>query len=313
MKTMPVSSLAPSRDHLHQPSRSCEATRSGLLFLIKASRPGFWLTSAWFYLLPLGQEIHFHSFSFWLGLFYVGFPLGMLIYAANDLTDTKTDALNPRKDSWLFGARPTFLQIAEIPQRIFLVQAPFVALFTFLLGPRALLWFTAALVASLAYNLRGGAKDRPWIDMLAQVGYLLVFVLSSWLGGAPFTPWQVWIFGALFAMHSHLFGQIMDVGPDARAGRRTTAVCIGVRRAKMLISALLCVEALLALSITAKPWMASILAVSALWFVLDNFVIWKGKPYATWQAALFFVVWNLFLISEIAWSLAVWKGMILWF
>jgi 4-hydroxybenzoate polyprenyltransferase len=30
------------------------------------------------------------------------------------------------------------------------------------------------------------------------------------------------VFGALFAMHSHLFGQIMDVAPDRLAGRRTT-------------------------------------------------------------------------------------------
>lgn len=313
MKTMPVSSLAPSRERLHLPSKSCEATRSRLLFLVKASRPGFWLTSAWFYLLPFGGELPLNSFSFWLGLFYVGFPLGMLIYAANDLTDMKTDALNPRKDSWLFGARPTFSQIAEIPQRIFLVQAPFIALFTFLLGPRALLWFTAALVASLAYNLPGAAKDRPWLDMLAQVGYLLVFVLSSWLGDVPLAPWPIWLFGALFAMHSHLFGQIMDVEPDARAGRKTTAVCIGVRRAKLLISVLLCFEALLALSITSKPWMAPILALSALWFALDNFVIWQDKPYATWQAAFFFIGWNLFLISETAWSLAVWNGIIPWF
>ena len=227
---LPVSSFrAPqtlSRASSSGLSRPCErfsdAVRAEVRFLLKASRPGFWLTAAWFYLLPLGSNAPLNSPSFWLGLFYVGFPLSMLIYAGNDVTDTQTDALNPRKDSYLFGARPTLAQIRGLPLRILLVQMPFVALFTFLLGPRALLWFAATLGASLLYNSRHGAKDRAGFDVLAQVGYLLVFVLSSWLCQVPLSPWPLWVFGALFAMHSHLFGQIMDIEPDALAGRRTT-------------------------------------------------------------------------------------------
>jgi 4-hydroxybenzoate polyprenyltransferase len=309
MKTVPVSSHQPARVASRGSSRTCIAVRSEIRFLLKASRPGFWLTAGWFYLLPLGANAPLDSASFWLGLFYVGFPLGMLIYAGNDLTDAKTDALNPRKDSWLFGARPSTSQIRELPQRIFLVQAPFVALFTLLIGPRALLWFGATLVASLLYNWRNGTKDRPILDVLAQVGYLLVFVLSSWMCGLPLAPWPIWVFGALFAMHSHLFGQIMDIEPDARAGRRTTAVCIGARRAKLIIATLLCIESLLALCITTKPWLAPILVISAVWFVLDEAILWKDKPYATWQARLFFLGWNLFLLAETALSFLFWRGL----
>jgi hypothetical protein len=121
---------------------------SEIRFFVKASRPGFWLTSVWFYLLPLAPHLPLRSFAFWLGLVYVGFPLGMLIYAANDLTDELTDRLNPRKDTFLFGARPTRDQIVELPWRILLVQVPFVALFIALLGPRAALWFAASFLAS---------------------------------------------------------------------------------------------------------------------------------------------------------------------
>lgn len=109
-------------------------------------------------------------------------------------------------------------------------------------------------------------------------------------------------------MHSHLFGQIMDIEPDARAGRRTTAVCIGARSAKSLIAVLLTVEAGLALLLPHKPWLAPILLISAGWFVLDNALLWREKPYATWQAALFFLGWNLFLVLETAFSFAVWNG-----
>lgn len=263
----------------------------------------------WFYLLPLGPRAPFDSLEFWLGLFYVGFPLGTLIYAANDLTDTQTDALNPRKDSYLFGARPTSAQIRALPLRILLVQAPFALIFSFLLGPRALVWLAAVFAASLLYNApKYGAKDRPGFDVLAQIGYLLVFILSSWLCDLPLASWPIFAFGALFAMHSHLFGQIMDIEPDARAGRQTTAVCIGARRAKTLISILLGVEALLALSITSKPWLPPFLVGSALWFALDNLVLWRDKPYAIWQAKAFFLGWNALLILEIGASALFWKA-----
>ncbi len=177
---------------------------------------------------------------------------------------------------------------------------PFAALFTWLLGPRALIWLAAVFASSLLYNApQIGAKDRPGFDVLAQVGYLLVFILACWLTGLPLAPWFVFAFGALFAMHSHLFGQIMDIEPDARAGRQTTAVCIGARRAKILISALLCIEAMLALFISHKPWLPVFLVGSALWFTFDNLILWRDKPYATWQAKGFFLGWNALLVLEI--------------
>ena len=90
----------------------------------------------------------------------------------------------------------------------------FVAVFTVLLGPKALAWFAVLVLATLVYNWPGiGLKARPGLDMAAQLGYLLVFVLSSWLNGVPQLPWFTFAFGALFAMHSHLFGEIMDVEP----------------------------------------------------------------------------------------------------
>ena len=72
--------------------------------LIKTARPGFWSTSVWFYLLPLGGQQVFGDWRFWLGLVYVTLPFGLLIYGCNDLVDGDTDRLNPRKDTFLFGA-----------------------------------------------------------------------------------------------------------------------------------------------------------------------------------------------------------------
>jgi 4-hydroxybenzoate polyprenyltransferase len=282
------------------PAHRIKALGRELLFLIKASRPGFWLTAVWFYLLPLWPNPPIHTFSFWLGLLYVCMPLGMLIYAMNDIDDQATDELNPRKDSYLFGARPTVEQILQLPYRVALVQVPFLVSFVFLLGPVALVWFMALWGASTFYNK--AAKDRPVWDVVAQAGYLLVFVLADLLNHGGLSPWYIYVYGALFAMHSHLFGEVMDLEPDRLAGRQTTAVSIGVRRTKLLMVALLFTEALLAVHINTKPWLAPFLILSGVWFLLDVGLLWRERAYAAWQMTAFFLGWNLLLLAEIGLS-----------
>jgi 4-hydroxybenzoate polyprenyltransferase len=271
-------------------------------FLLKVARPGFWLTSIWFYLLPLGQREVFGSAEFWLGIFYVTFPLGMIIYGWNDVVDFETDRLNPRKDSFLFGARPTPDQIRRLPWRIALTQAPFVLLFTWLLGWRALAWFAALTAATALYNWpRIGCKGRPGFDLLNQAAYLLVFVLSSWLNGLTQAPWFTFVFGGLFAMHSHLFGEIMDLEPDRAVGRRTTAVVIGARWAKGLMVLFIVVESLLVWQVARDPWIAAILAGGVLFFAADALFLWRDRPYAPWQMRLFFLGWNAAALLSIPW------------
>ena len=73
---------------------------------LKVARPGFWLTSIWFYLLPLGQYEVFGSANFWLGLFYITFPLGMIIYGWNDVADRHACQLPGWSDQHGFRVRP---------------------------------------------------------------------------------------------------------------------------------------------------------------------------------------------------------------
>lgn len=266
------------------------------VFVVKASRPGFWLTTFWFYLLPFGGRLPLDSPVFWLGMVYVGLPLGMIVYAANDVSDERTDRLNPRKDSFLFGARPTPVQIVALPLRIALIQLPFVLIFCWLLGPRALLWFGIVIGVTLFYN--GCAKDRPFFGTIAQAGYLMVFVLANWLNGLAAAAWTFWLFGALFAMHGHLLGEIIDIEPDSAAQRRTTAVAIGARATKFVISALLLAETVLATTIAAKPWLPLMLAAGTLIFLADA-VLWRDRTYPTGLVKWFFIGWNGFLLGEI--------------
>jgi 4-hydroxybenzoate polyprenyltransferase len=278
---------------------------SGLAFLVQVSRPGLWTTTAMFYLMPLGHADTLHSGKLWLGLFFVLFPLGLLLYGTNDIVDAEADLLNPRKGTFLFGSRGAGEQLAALKWQIAVVQLPFLAAFYFLVGPRILWWFATLLLAVGLYNApRFGWKGRPPFDVLIQASYLLVFVLSSWLNHLPQLPWQTFLFGALFAMHSHVFGEVMDVEPDRLSGRQTTATLIGRVPAKFLIAGLMCFETGLVYFYFQEPVITGFLAFGMLWFVLDAAALWKNRPYSPMEMRLFLWGWNLAAVLGMFWN---WK------
>lgn len=264
--------------------------------LVKIARPGFWPTQLWFFLLPFGLRDMFASSAFWVGCFYVCFPLGLLMYGWNDLGDAETDGLNPRKNSWLFGARPDAFMRERLPLAILVTQLPFVALFCFFAGPRALGWMAAMVVANGLYNApRYGFKYWAGLDLLNQVGYLLIFVLASWLCNVPQLSWPVMIFAGLFAMQSHLFGQLMDIDEDRAAGRRSTAVVIGVRPSKLLLVAMMSAEAFVAHAWFRGGFVAPFMAAGALFFTLD--ALFGPARYPVWFTKLFFLGWNIVVVA----------------
>ncbi len=274
-------------------------------FLIKASRPGLWLTAVWFYLLPLGQRHVFQSAQFWAGLIYVTLPLGLIIYGWNDIADAEIDRFNPRKGTFLFGARGSHEQLRQLPLYIAVVQIVFAAGFLYFDSARILLWFLGLVLFTAIYNLpRYGLKSHPPFDILNQAGYLLVFVLSSWLNHVPQLSWPAMLFGAMFAMHSHVFGEIMDIEPDQASGRRTTATVIGVIRSKVLICALLLVEAGLVWKRFGDFWISGALFFGVLWFLFDALVLWRDRSYSLAQMQVFMLGWNAIAIASMPW---VWK------
>ena len=271
-------------------------------FIVKASRPGLWATAVWFYLLPLGRRHVFGSLPFWLGLIYVTLPLGLIIYGWNDIADAEIDKFNPRKGTFLFGARGSHEQLHRLPLQIALAQIIFAVAFFPLIGPKILLWFAGLVAFTAVYNLpRYGFKQNPPFDILNQVGYLLVFVLSSWLNHAPQLRWPAMLFGALFAMHSHVFGEAMDIGPDRQSGRRTTATLIGAVPSKLLIAAMLAGETFLIYSQYGDRRIAAALAFGAVWFVLDALLLWRNRPYSLTTMKCFLLGWNAIALGSMGW------------
>ena len=256
-----------------------------------------------FYLMPLGHVDSLHSGKLWLGLFFVLFPLGLLLYGANDIVDAETDALNPRKGTFMFGSRGAREQLATLKWQIAVAQIPFAAAFYFFVGPRIFLWYGMILLAVGLYNAPGIAwKGRPPFDVLIQASYLLVFVLSSWLNNAAQLPWQTFLFGAMFAMHSHIFGEVMDIEPDRSSGRRTTATSIGRVRAKFLIAAFMSIETALVWNCFRDWIITGFLVIGALWFLLDATLLWKNRAYSPKQMRLFLWGWNAAALLGMYWN-----------
>ena len=276
---------------------------SELVFLLQVSRPGLWSTTALFYLMPLGRADFLHSPTLWLGLFYVLFPLGFLLYGVNDIADAEADRHNPRKGTFLFGSLGAAEQLVALRWKIAAVQIPFLIIFLFLVGPRILFWFAALLIAVGLYNApRFGLKSHPPFDVLIQASYLLVFVLSSWLNQVRQLPWQTFLFGALFAMHSHIFGEVMDMEPDRFSGRRTTATLIGAVPSKLVIAVFLCVETVMVYFFFGDLVITGFLGLGTAWFLLDAFLFWKNRPYTPTEMRLFMWGWNAAALAGMFWN-----------
>jgi len=276
-----------------------------LLQDLKISRPGLWFPTIWIYLVPFSLETNFWLLPlFWIGLFFVTFPLNYLVYGLNDYNDIKADAVNDRKGNFLFGAKSTKVQLANVPKKIAIVLLPFVIYFTIISGYKMLLLLVFMVVVNVIYNFKPfRVKERPPFEICIQIGYVVTAIFSVLLNDLQMLPWQTLLYLSLFAFQAHIAGEIMDIEPDLQAGKRTTATLIGRKNTKLLMLALLILETYI-LAFWFKDYvLAGFLAVFSLWLVLDVFVFFKGKPYTVSQMNIFGYAINLSAILSMAWVL----------
>jgi 4-hydroxybenzoate polyprenyltransferase len=241
---------------------------------------------------------------FWVGLFYVTFPLNFLVYGLNDFTDGKADSLNPRKGNYLFGAKLSKKELKSVPWYIFIVTVPFLAYFSYVGGGELFILLLFMIVINIVYNYKPfRLKKRPPFEILMQVGYVFTVLFSILLNDLEMIPWQTLLYLSLFAFQAHIAGEIMDIEPDVLAGKKTTAVIIGRKKAKLLMLFLLLFEAYI-LKFWFDDWLLSgFLAAFALWLILDVFIFFKEKPYTLKQMKLFGIAINISAILSMIWVL----------
>jgi 4-hydroxybenzoate polyprenyltransferase len=272
-----------------------------LSFWLKVSRPGLWFATIWLYLLPTSQMDIWQSLPFWLGFLYITFPLNFLVYGWNDMVDQQTDALNPRKDSFWFGARGNSSQLKTLWKVIFLVQLLTMPYFIWLCGWRMLLLFAGLLFVNWIYNLpENGLRSRPPLELLCQIGYLLVVPFSMLVNHTPVLPILTFCYLFLFAVQSHLMGEVMDIEPDRQAGRKTTATALGMKKTKLIIIGIVLTEVLILILCFQEFIFGGMLAMALVWLVLDLFFIFKTNRYTVSQMQLFGLTSNIVAVASMA-------------
>ncbi len=266
-----------------------------LLFYLKVSRPGLWFATLWLYVLPTGQMLDVStSVPFWLGFFYCCFPLNFLVYGWNDIVDFETDQVNPRKDSYWFGARASKTQLEHLWKAILIVQLLCLPILLYFTGYSFLLLMLGFLLINTLYNLpKNGLRSKPPLELLCQVGYLLIVPFSVMLNQTGALPRQTYIYLLLFAWQSHLIGEVMDIEPDRKAGRKTTATILGMQKTKLLIIAIVFAEVAMLFGVFQTYIFGGMLALGLIWLLLDLFVIYKTQTYTLMQMKLFAYLSNI--------------------
>jgi len=272
---------------------------------LKISRPGLWFPTIWIYIVPFSLSTQFWTnYIFWIGLFFVMFPLNYLVYGLNDYNDVAADKINDRKGNFLFGAKATTQQLANVPLKITLVLTPFLILFTVLSGVKMLFLLLFMILINIIYNFKPfRIKERPPFEICIQIGYVFTAYFSILLNDLPMLPWQTFLYLTLFAFQAHIAGEIMDIDPDKKAGKKTTAVVIGRKNTKLLMLLLLLIESFLLIYWFNDYVLSGFLLLFSIWLIADIFIFFKHKPYSLFQMKLFGYAMNIIALLSMIWVL----------
>ena len=182
-------------------------------FLIKVSRPRFWLYVFGPYLVGLaaaassGQDfLRLDAALF--ALFFL-FPANLLIYGVNDIFDFETDRRNPKKEEYEMLVRPEshrHLAIAAV-----LLNVPFIAA-ALVLAPQALPSLAGFLFFSIFYSAPPiRAKAIPFFDSAFNVLYVFPGAFAYQMLTGSFMPLSLFIAAGLWTMAMHAYSAIPDI------------------------------------------------------------------------------------------------------
>ena len=201
-----------------------------LVYLLKLSRPRFWLYLAGpvavgvAYGVSSTEEL-FTPVTLALFAFFL-LPANVLLYGVNDVFDSEVDEENPKKagKEVRFGGEPFVLWAVGLSALSGLFLVPF-------LPVESLVWLAGFYVLGVQYSappLR--FKTTPFLDSVSNGLYLMpgAAAYAAVAGGHP--PLLAVVGAWLWTMAMHTFSAVPDIGPDRRAGIRTTATLLGEPR-----------------------------------------------------------------------------------
>jgi 4-hydroxybenzoate polyprenyltransferase len=168
---------------------------------------------------------------------YFLFPANLVLYGINDLCDSDTDALNPKKGSVEHRLRSSELHIAR--NGVFVGLAITLAVTAAQRTTASALIILAFAAFAVFYSMPPfRLKARPALDSLSNILYALPgFLGYAHASGNPPALTAV-IVAALWTSAMHLFSAVPDIDSDRRAGLRTSATVLGFRGSLVACAAL---------------------------------------------------------------------------
>lgn len=210
-------------------SVALDGLKDYMSFIFRLSRFRFWIYTAGTYVvgfaLGAGQLSDFFLPEYYLYLLYFLVPANVFIYGVNDYWDEETDRLNPKKDLKEYRIRQadryrlkTTLAVVVVFSAVLMLVQDNIERFVF------------GSFLFLAYFYSAGPlrfKSRPFLDSGSNVLYLMPGIFGFYLAAGDLPFWPIIVAGAMHTTAMHLFSAVPDVGPDTKAGIRTTATVLG--------------------------------------------------------------------------------------
>lgn len=227
------------------------------LFIIKTSRPKFWIYLAGPFLMgfafifnqnlnllnlfqinPIYFNILIQNFftDFYLKQFIVGLlffllPANFFLYAINDYYDFDTDAFNPKK-----GTHEVRLKNKQQSKK-FLIFAIIISFLYFIFLPNHFtkIIFLLFMVLSYIYSAKPiRLKAKPFVDSASNLLYFLPGVISYNIATNQLIPWFLWVAFFCWTFSMHLFSAVPDISADKKANLLTTAIFLGYKKSLLL-------------------------------------------------------------------------------
>ena len=198
-------------------------------FLLKVSRPRFWLYVFGPYLIGLAAAAStrndFIAFDVLYFALYFLFPANLLIYGINDIFDFETDRRNPKKAEYEMLVRPESHR--PVAWTIAILNLPFILL-AFFFAPQALLSLGGFLFFSIFYSAPPiRAKAAPLLDSAFNILYVFPGAFAYQMLTGLFPPLILFLAAGLWTMAMHAYSAIPDIDADGKAGVRTIAMLLG--------------------------------------------------------------------------------------
>ncbi len=203
-----------------------------ILFLLKISRPRFWIYVFGPFLVgSVAAAEHPNDLltsNFWLFLPFFLFSANLLIYGINDIFDYETDVLNAKKQAYETLVVPD--RRRELWIAISLANLPFLVATAFQ-GVLPILAMLAFLFFSIFYSAPPiRAKTKPLLDSAFNILYVFPAIFGYFLLGGVNLAWQICLAAAFWTMAMHAYSAVPDIESDLSAGLNTIATWLGGKK-----------------------------------------------------------------------------------